>query len=136
MHWLTGEIEMHGYTHTPLARFAQQFDIDRDVPSEDSTFTVAHQRSAVSTQRRNTMNRNLTPERPRGAAIAIAAALSTLIAVGIMAGVTDLFQSRGAPMAQLADAERACALQIYVSDRERCMREWIAASSHYTVADR
>lgn len=32
---------MHGYHHTPLARFAQQFDIDRDVPSKDSTFTVA-----------------------------------------------------------------------------------------------
>jgi hypothetical protein len=30
------------------------------------------------------------------------------------------------PMAELAAAERACAGQIYASDRERCMREWVA----------
>ena len=53
------------------------------------------------------MNRNPTPERPHGVAVAIAAALSTLIAIGILAGVTSLFQSRGALMAQLAVAERA-----------------------------
>jgi hypothetical protein len=53
------------------------------------------------------MNRNPSPERPHGAAVAIAAALSTLIAIGILAGVTGLFQSRGAPMAQHAAGERA-----------------------------
>ena len=53
------------------------------------------------------MNRNPTLERPHGVAVAIAAALSTLIAIGILAGVTGLFQSRGAPMARLAIAERA-----------------------------
>ena len=53
------------------------------------------------------MNRNPALERPRGAAVAIAAALSTLIAIGILAGVTGLFQSRGAPMAQPAAAECA-----------------------------
>jgi hypothetical protein len=37
-----------------------------------------------------------------------------------------LFQSRGMPMAELAAAERACAGQTYVSDRELCMREWVA----------
>ena len=53
------------------------------------------------------MNRNPAPEGPHGVAIAIAAALSALIAIGILAGVTSLFQSRGAPMARLAIAERA-----------------------------
>ena len=52
------------------------------------------------------MNRNPTPERPHGV-VAAAAALSTLIAIGILAGVTGLFQSRGASMARLAIAERA-----------------------------
>ncbi len=53
------------------------------------------------------MKRNPTPERPHGVAIAIAAALSTLIALGILTGVMGLFQSRGAPMARLAVAGRA-----------------------------
>ena len=53
------------------------------------------------------MNRNPTPERPHGVAIAIAAALSTLLAIGILAGVMGLFQSRATPMARLAVAERA-----------------------------
>lgn len=73
------------------------------------------------------MNASSTLERPHGTT-AVAAALSTLIAIGILAGVTGLFQSRGAPMAQVAAAERACAGQVYVSDRESCMREWLAAS--------
>ena len=47
-----------------------------------------------------------------------------------------LFQSRGKPMAELAAAERACAAQIYVSDRERCMREWVAAAHGDRLADR
>ena len=53
------------------------------------------------------MNRIRTLERPHGAVVAIAAALSILIAIGILAGVTGLFQSRGAPVAQLAAVERA-----------------------------
>jgi hypothetical protein len=53
------------------------------------------------------MNRIRTLERPHGAVVAIAAASSILIAVGILAGVTGLFQSRGAPVAQPAAAERA-----------------------------
>lgn len=38
-------------------------------------------------------------------------------------------------MAAMAAAERACAVQDYVSDRERCMHEWlIAAASGDKVA--
>ena len=47
-----------------------------------------------------------------------------------------LFQSRGMPMAELAAAERACAGQTYVSDRERCMREWVAAVHGDRLAER
>lgn len=53
------------------------------------------------------MNRNPNLDRPHGVVVAIAAALSTLIAIGTLAGVTGMFQSRGAPMARLAVAERA-----------------------------
>jgi hypothetical protein len=37
------------------------------------------------------------------------------------------------PTAELAAAERACAGQTYVLDRERCMREWLAAVSGDTI---
>jgi hypothetical protein len=47
-----------------------------------------------------------------------------------------LFQSRGMPMAEFAAAERACAGQTYVSDRERCMREWVAAAHGDRLAER
>ena len=53
------------------------------------------------------MNRIPTLERPHGAVAAIAAALSILITIGILAGITGLFQSRGVPAAQLAAVERA-----------------------------
>lgn len=47
-----------------------------------------------------------------------------------------LFQSRGMPMAELAAAERACAGQTCVLDRERCMREWVAAAHGDRLAER
>jgi hypothetical protein len=65
-----------------------------------------------------------------------AAALATVIAIGIFTLVADLFQSRGAPLAQLAAAERACAARVYVSERETCMKEWLAASHGNSVARR
>jgi hypothetical protein len=47
-----------------------------------------------------------------------------------------LFQSPGMPMAELAAAERASAGQTYVSDRERCMRGWVAAAHGDRLAER
>ncbi|HET9573339.1 MAG TPA: hypothetical protein VFP29_06410 [Methyloceanibacter sp.] len=47
-----------------------------------------------------------------------------------------LFQSLGMPMAELAAAERNCAGQTYVSDRSRCMREWVAAAHGDRLAER
>jgi hypothetical protein len=63
-----------------------------------------------------------------------AAALATLIALGILWGVAALFQSKGAPMERLVAAERACAQHIYLSQRQACMNEWLAASQPRTVA--
>jgi hypothetical protein len=66
----------------------------------------------------------------------ITSAAATLIALGILIGTTMLFQSRGKPMAELAAAERACAEQTYVPDRERCMRGWVAAAHGDRLAER
>jgi hypothetical protein len=70
------------------------------------------------------MRANPAFPRHSGLGTVITSAAATLIALGILIGTTMLFQSRGKPMAELAAAERACAGQTYVSDRERCMREW------------
>ena len=82
------------------------------------------------------MNAKPTLARPGTITLAVAAFLSTLIGIGILGLVTGLFQSRGLPMAELAAAERACAGHVYVSDRETCMREWIAASHGIQLAHR
>ena len=56
----------------------------------------------------------------------VAAALAAAITVGIFSGVVELFQHDGRPLERLAAAERACASRAYVSEREACMREWLA----------
>jgi hypothetical protein len=66
--------------------------------------------------------------------IAVAAALAGAIAVGILSAVVGLFRSEGLPMEQLAAAERACASHAYVSERESCMREQVAALRGQHVA--
>ncbi len=73
------------------------------------------------------MNATPTFARPSSLAITVAAALATFIAVGLLTGIAVSFQRDGAPMEQLAAAERACTQHIYVSEREACMREWLAA---------
>ena len=57
-----------------------------------------------------------------------AATAATVISLALLWGVVSLFQSRGAPLEELAAAERACASHAYVSDREECMKQW--ASEH------
>jgi len=59
----------------------------------------------------------------------VSALLAAFIAIGLLTGVAFLFQRDGAPMERLAAAERACTQHVYVSEREACMREWIAASA-------
>ncbi len=63
-----------------------------------------------------------------------AAALAAFIAVGLLAAVVTLFQSRGAPMERLAAAERACVSHAYQSERETCMKQWLADSPGTNVA--
>jgi hypothetical protein len=73
------------------------------------------------------MNATPTFARPSSLAMPVAAALATFIAVGLLTSVAFLFQRDGAPIERLAAAERACTQHIYVSEREACMREWLAA---------
>jgi hypothetical protein len=81
------------------------------------------------------MNAKHTPTRPH-IATTLAAALSTLIAVGILTAVTDLFQRDGAPFKQVVIAERACAKYEFVSERQKCVRLFLAASRVQSVASR
>jgi len=64
----------------------------------------------------------------------VAAAVAAVIAAGLLSAVTVMFQSSGAPFADAVAAERACADRTYVSERERCMRDWITASRRHAVA--
>jgi hypothetical protein len=66
--------------------------------------------------------------------IIVAAALATSIAFGLPTAVAFLFQRDGAPMGQLAAAERACTQRVYMSEREACMREWLSAQRTSNVA--
>ena len=82
------------------------------------------------------MNGKPTLHRPRAATTVVVAALAAAVAVGIITAVIALFESRGTPLAQLATAERACASLQYISDRENCMREWLAARRVDTLASK
>jgi hypothetical protein len=73
------------------------------------------------------MNATPTCARPSSLSITVAAALATFIAISLLAAVAFLFQRDGAPMQHLAAAERACTQHVYVSERDACMREWLAA---------
>jgi hypothetical protein len=77
-----------------------------------------------------------TLPRPRPITSFVAATLASVIAIGILAAVTDLFQRSGAPMERLVAAERACVSRSYVSEREACMRERLAASRLLSMANR
>ena len=74
------------------------------------------------------MNAKPTLARPHVAATLVAAALSTLIAIGILTAVIGLFQRDGVPFEQVVIAERACSNHAFVSERETCMRSFLTAS--------
>jgi hypothetical protein len=65
-----------------------------------------------------------------------AAALATIIAVCLLAGISLLFQSVGAPFELLAASERACIERVYISEREACMREWLASARASNIASK
>ena len=66
----------------------------------------------------------------------VAAALSALIAIGLLTAVTDLFQRDGAPFEQVVIAEHVCANGAFISEREACVRLYLAASRVRNVASR
>jgi len=80
------------------------------------------------------MDQHLQPRTFRPAQTFTAATAATVISLALLWGVVTLFQSRGAPLAELAAAERACASHLYVSDREACMKQWIAENQRTRVA--
>ena len=82
------------------------------------------------------MNAKPTLARPHIAATMVAAALSILIAIGLLTAVTGLFQRAGAPFEQVVIAEHACASKVFVSESEACVRSQLAASRVQNVASR
>ena len=73
---------------------------------------------------------NATPTLPRRHPLksAIAAVLSVVISLALLASVTELFQRDGAPFEQVVAAEHACANYSYVSEREACVRVHLATA--------
>lgn len=65
-----------------------------------------------------------------------AAAIATVITLGIAWGIGTLFQSRGTPLEFVVAAERACADKNYQSDLQACMNNWMTARQERTVAAR
>ena len=81
------------------------------------------------------MNAKPTLARRHVVTTIIAAALSALIAIGLLTTVTDLFQRDGVPFEQVVIAEHVCA-NAFVSERETCVRLYLAASRLRNVASR
>jgi hypothetical protein len=82
------------------------------------------------------MNAKPTLARRHVGTTAAAVALSCLIAIGLLTAVTELFQRDGAPFEQVVIAEDACANYAFVSERETCVRLYLAASRFRNVASR
>jgi len=64
----------------------------------------------------------------------VAAALSALIALALLSAVAGLFQREGTPLAQVVIAEHACSNNVFVSERETCVRSHLATSRVQNVA--
>ncbi len=75
---------------------------------------------------------SLLPTRPL--AHFIAATLAVIVAIGLLASVTALFQRDGRPMERLVVAERACVGFAYASEREACVSQRLAASRAMSTA--
>ena len=82
------------------------------------------------------MTTRTTFEHSNPLVIAIAAALAGVVSIGLLSALAALFLSAGTPMARLVEAERVCVEHRYVSERESCIRDWLAASSAKAVASR
>jgi hypothetical protein len=72
----------------------------------------------------------------RPVAHVVAATLAVILAIGLLASVTALFQRDGLPLERLVVAERACAGFAYVSEREACISQWLAATRTISTASK
>jgi hypothetical protein len=72
--------------------------------------------------------------RPHVVTTIVAAALSALIAIGLLSAVIGLFQRDGAPFEQFVIAEHDCRNYAFVSEREACVRLYLASSRALNVA--
>jgi hypothetical protein len=82
------------------------------------------------------MNARSTLARPNVITTIAAAALAVLIAIGLLSSVAGLFERDGTPFEQLVTAERACANHSFVSERETCVRLYLAALRVRNIASR
>src|SRR5271169_6699253 len=82
------------------------------------------------------MNAKSKLARPRVVTTVAAAALSTVIAIGLLTAVTGLFQRDGTPFEQVVIAEHACANHAFISEREACVRWYLVAARVQNVATR
>jgi len=65
-----------------------------------------------------------------------AVAFAIVIAVTLLSTLTGAFRQDGTPFEQVVEAQRACASRAYVSERETCQREYLAARQVGRVAAR
>ena len=82
------------------------------------------------------MNAKPTLARPNVGTTILVAALSVLIAIGLLTAVAGLFLRDGAPLEQVVIAERACSDHAFVSERETCVGLFLAASRVRNLASR
>ncbi len=81
------------------------------------------------------MNNKALNRSPLGKTI-VAAALSLLVAIGLLSAGAGLFLRDGTPLQNVAIAERACSGFAFVSERETCVRSFFAAVYRKRVASR
>src|SRR5205814_9612226 len=82
------------------------------------------------------MNTKPTLSSPRVITTIVAAAMSSGIAIGLLATVIGLFSRDGAPFDQLVSAGRACAHCAFVSELQTCEHSFLAAARVPKVASR
>jgi hypothetical protein len=88
----------------------------------------------ISRTQEETMNAK--PPRSSPLSVIAAAALAAFIAIGLLASVVALFQLDGAPLELLVRAERDCTQHFYVSERDACIRELLAAVQASSIASK
>ena len=66
----------------------------------------------------------------------VAATLSFLVTTGLFTAVAGLFLRNGTPLQNVATAERSCSDSAFVSEREACVRSFLAAAHDRRLASR